>query len=346
MTYKIAKDKLQTLLCKIAGERKLYIPARSEDGMTRFTEYKEGIEYSPALKTLRSAKDFFFPQIENIAEYKVNDGKIEVKDIRKENEDFIIFGVRACDCASFDLLDKVFLSDPVDTFYENRRAHGTVITVACNTPGETCFCGTFGIDPAEPGGDVCCIFAGDEIILEPKTEKGETFISLCDGLLEKGGEEKADEEKKKIKDILEKLPLHDLKPDDFRERMQEVFDSEKWDSLSSACLGCGTCTFVCPTCQCYDIREFKSPDGRVERFRCWDSCMYSDFTLMAGGQPRTSQLQRFRQRFMHKLVYFPMNNEGSYLCVGCGRCLERCPINMNIVKVMKELKKGTAEEKK
>ena len=106
--------------------------------------------------------------------------------------------------------------------------------------------------------------------------------------------------------------------------------------MSQTCLGCGTCTFVCPTCQCYDIKDFKTNKG-VQRFRCWDSCMYSDFTKMAHGNNRNSQLERFRQRFMHKLVYFPANNEGIFGCVGCGRCLSRCPISMNIVKVMKKL---------
>jgi Fe-S oxidoreductase len=93
---------------------------------------------------------------------------------------------------------------------------------------------------------------------------------------------------------------------------------------------------VCPTCQCYDIKDFNT--GReVIRFRCWDSCMYSDFTLMAHGTNRPNHMQRFRQRFMHKLVYYPENNNGMFSCVGCGRCLSRCPISMNIVKVMKKL---------
>ncbi|MGN0763159.1 MAG: 4Fe-4S dicluster domain-containing protein, partial [Aristaeellaceae bacterium] len=102
------------------------------------------------------------------------------------------------------------------------------------------------------------------------------------------------------------------------------------------CLGCGTCTFVCPTCQCYDIRDFDTGSG-VQRYRCWDSCMYSDFTLMAHGTNRPTQLERFRQRFMHKLVYFPSNNEGLYSCVGCGRCLAKCPQGLHIVKVIKAL---------
>ena len=122
------------------------------------------------------------------------------------------------------------------------------------------------------------------------------------------------------------------------EKLMEHFADPKWKELYKACLGCGTCTFVCPTCQCYDIRDFDTGHG-IQRFRCWDSCMYSDFTMMAHGNNRTSQMQRFRQRFMHKLAYFPANNDGMFSCVGCGRCVDKCPSHLNIVKVIKAFEK-------
>ena len=106
---------------------------------------------------------------------------------------------------------------------------------------------------------------------------------------------------------------------------------------------CGTQTTrsTGPTCQCYDIKDYDTGHG-IQRYRCWDSCMYSDFTMMAHGNNRTSQMQRFRQRFMHKLVYFPANNDGMYSCVGCGRCVEKCPSSLNIVKVIKAFEKEAA----
>ena len=118
--------------------------------------------------------------------------------------------------------------------------------------------------------------------------------------------------------------------------LMEKFNAPEWKDLYQACLGCGTCTFVCPTCQCYDIRDFDTGHG-IQRYRCWDSCMYSDFTMMAAGTNRKTQMERFRQRFMHKLVYFPANNEGMYSCVGCGRCVSKCPMHLHIAKVIRTL---------
>ena len=143
------------------------------------------------------------------------------------------------------------------------------------------------------------------------------------------------------KEIMQKLPLADLTTDGFGKDadLLTLFNRPEWKELSSSCLGCGTCTYVCPTCQCYDIREYNTGKD-IRRFRVWDSCMYSDFTMMAHGSPRPDQLQRFRQRFMHKLKYYPDNYDGAFSCVGCGRCLQKCPISMNIVKVMKKLGGG------
>ena len=156
-------------------------------------------------------------------------------------------------------------------------------------------------------------------------------------LFTEGDEAALEAHKAEVTAILEKLPLRDLSLEGFGgDATKALFDRPEWAELSEACLGCGSCTFVCPTCQCYDIRDFDTGHG-VQRFRCWDSCMYSDFTKMAGGNPRLTQKERFRQRFMHKLVYYPANNEGLYSCVGCGRCLVKCPISMNIVKVIKTL---------
>ncbi|MBR2615488.1 MAG: 4Fe-4S dicluster domain-containing protein [Clostridia bacterium] len=333
---KIHLIRLPALFDAISAKEALYLPVDSEAGAD-FKRFEKGDVLSRACNTNRSAKDFFFPQVENMANFKVEGKKIEVIDIRRENEDFVIFGARACDVRSFDVLDRVFLADPVDTFYKNRREHVTVVSIACSEPEETCFCTNFGIDAASPAGDVSAWYVGEEMFLRANTEKGTALLDSLSELLEEAEESAVEEKKAEIREILDRLPLRELPTHHFKpEKLMEHFNDPKWASLSGACIGCGTCTFVCPTCQCFDIRDFDTGHG-IQRYRCWDSCMYSDFTQMAAAQPRLTQLERFRQRFMHKLVYYPANNEGIFGCVGCGRCLAKCPIAMNIAKVVKEI---------
>ena len=333
---KISLEKIDSLFSAIAENNVLYMPVDTKTG-AKYEKWEDGKKLSEALNTVRSAKDFFFPQTENLMEFKVEGKKIEVIDTRSETEDFVVFGVRACDVKSFDVLDRVFLAEPQDSYYKNRREHGVIMSLACTKPNETCFCTTFGIDAAEPAGDVVCHKTEDALYMDAKTEKGEKLLKALEGITEEADNKAVAEQQKITRERMAKLPLAHLKADDFGDgKTKEFFDRPEWKELSESCLGCGTCTFVCPTCQCYDIKDFNTGHG-VKRFRCWDSCMYSEFTKMSAGQPRLTQLERFRQRFMHKLVYFPTNNDGMFSCVGCGRCLAKCPIQMNIVKVMKKL---------
>lgn len=333
---KIPISELKAFFRAVSRSYKLFIPTDQENGAV-FSEWNENVELSKRQSTVKSAKDFFFPQAEGLMSFRVEGKTLSVAAESTECENFVLFGVRACDEKSFHVLDRVFLSQPVDSYYKSRRENCTIITLACNKPKETCFCKTFGIDPAEPHGDITAWENGNCYIFKANTEKGEGLLALTQELTEECSENAADEVKTLINERMSKLPLADLKADAFgKGKTDKYFDAPEWKELSEACLGCGTCTFVCPTCQCYDIKDVS--EGRtIKRYRCWDSCMYSEFTKMSAGQPRTTQTQRFRQRFMHKLVYFPDNNDGMFSCVGCGRCVSRCPVNMNIVKVMKKL---------
>jgi len=334
---KCSLDKIDLVFAQIAKNAALYLPVDQTDGSAAYKKWEEGTVWSSALNIVRSPKDFFFPQTEDLMRFKTEGKNIEIIDTRTEGEDFVVFGVRACDVKSFDILDRVFLSEPVDSFYANRRAHGVIVSLACTRPSETCFCKTFGIDPAEPAGDITAWKTETEIFFRANTEKGEQLLSKIAALTEDSDDAVVKAQKEQVGEIMDKLPLKNVTTDGFGGgKTDELFNRPEWDELSQSCLGCGTCTFVCPTCQCYDIKDFNTGNG-VIRYRCWDSCMYSEFTRMAHGNNRLTQKERFRQRFMHKLVYYPENNDGLFSCVGCGRCLAKCPISMNIVKVMKKI---------
>ncbi len=344
---KIEKEKLPELFAKIAAGQELYLPVNIS-GQVNFAAWDEEVQVDlTTLKSVKSPKDAFFPQSENLYTCKREGKKITIEPEELKNQSFVVFGMKACDVQGLKVLDQVFLSDPVDTFYAARREHGVIVALACHEPEETCFCKVFGIDCAEPAADVAAWMAGEEIFFKPLTEKGEALTKSLEGLLTpagEAGEQAVEEEKAAIRAIVEKLPYSNLSLEGWNgDALTEKFDSPLWEELYKPCLACGTCTFVCPTCQCYDIKDYNTGHG-VQRYRCWDSCMYSDFTMMAHGNNRTSQMQRFRQRFMHKLVYFPANNDGMYSCVGCGRCVEKCPAALNIVKVIKSFQKQGGEK--
>ena len=336
---KIKKSELNTLLARIAECNGLYLPVKSA-GKTNFATWSEGAQVDlDTLKTVKSPKDAFFPQSESLYSCSREDGKLTINTEKLQSESFVVFGVRGCDLKGIDVLDQVFLSQPVDTYYAARREHGVIVTLACHAPETSCFCKVFGVDCAAPGGDVTTWWVGEELYWLPNTDKGETLTAQVRDLLCDADAAAVEAEQTAIRSVVEKLPYSNLSLEGWgAEAAQTRFDSPLWEKLYKPCLACGTCTFVCPTCQCYDIKDYNTGNG-VQRFRCWDSCMYSDFTMMAHGNNRTSQMQRFRQRFMHKLAYFPANNGGMFSCVGCGRCVDSCPTHLNIVKVIKAFEK-------
>ncbi len=333
---KISLDKIEILFSAISEKMALYIPTDTVNG-AKYEEWHSGAKLSDSVNTAHSPKEFFFPQSEDLMKFKTEAKKIEITDIRSEHKDFVIFGVKACDCRALKVLDNVFLYDPVDTYYKNRREHGIIISMSCDRPAETCFCASFGIDAANPDGDIVCHKTADTLYLNAKTKKGAALLEGLSDLTAECSSDAVYEHQKLISERLRKLPFSSLSTAPFGSgKTMDYFDLPLWSELSESCLGCGICTFVCPTCQCYDIRDFNN-GSEITRYRCWDSCMYSEFTKMSAGQPRLTQTERFRQRFMHKLVYYPERYGGMFGCVGCGRCLAKCPVNMNIVKVMKRL---------
>ena len=345
--FAISKDKIDELFALIGEKQPLYLPVDNETGRADFKKWEKGVKLSSNLKTVRSAKDFFFPKTEHMVSYEMKGKEITVNDPRKEIEDFVIFGVRACDAVGFTVIDNVYLNmNPVDSYYKNRRDHGTVITLACNEPAKTCFCSTYGIDASLNAdkngskGDVSAWLSGDKYFFEANTEKGKAFIEKAKAVLKDEDAKAVDSLKKEIKNKTEKLPFAHLDLSKFQGKdMLKIFNSKIWEKVSEPCVGCGTCTYVCPTCMCFDVRDFKTNNG-IRQIRCWDSCMYNDFTQMAAENPRHTQKERSRQRFMHKLMYYPMAHEGLFSCVGCGRCLESCPVNMNVVKVIKAVQEA------
>ena len=279
-----------------------------------------------------SPKLWFFPRSEVIA--SGNTGTLEPTPL--PNEATVLFGLRPCDAASLELLDKIFLDEAyLDPYYKARRENTTVIALACNDPDPTCFCTSVGGGPgASSGADVVAFDLGSELLFEAVTEKGEAFLAEHDKLLTAPA---ADDDAAKEKLIATaEAKLTPVKTDGLADRLPGLFDAPVWEAIGERCVGCGTCTYLCPTCHCFGLYD-EEADGNVKRIRAQDACMYSLFTLEASGHnPRGTQGARMRQRVMHKFSY-TVSNVGETFCVGCGRCISHCPVNIDIREILEEV---------
>ena len=194
--YKIAAENLQALFQKIAADQDLYLPVKVSD-QVNFRAWSQDAEVClDTLKTVKSPKDAFFPQSENLYTCEKEGKNITIEPQALQEKNFVVFGMKACDVQGVKVLDNVFLSDPVDTFYAARREHGTIVALACHEPEESCFCKVFGIDCADPVADVAAWMIEGELYWKPLTEKGEALTKAVAELLND-----ADEASQKIIDL-------------------------------------------------------------------------------------------------------------------------------------------------
>ncbi|MEQ8202139.1 MAG: 4Fe-4S dicluster domain-containing protein, partial [Syntrophomonadaceae bacterium] len=242
-----------------------------------------------------------------------------------------IFGARGCDVKGILAMDDVFLTRGfVDSFYKARRTNNTIIANACYAPGPNCFCNAMEVEPTEPAGaDVIIRDSGDYYIWEVRTEKGAAVTAQLEGLLEE----------KEVKLPAAQPFQMQVDYQGVAEKLKDMFEHPIWDQMAEPCINCGMCTYVCPSCYCFDI-QVKMFGEKGYRFRAWDSCMFEEYTREAGGgNPRGASKERFRQRFLHKLEFFK-ERYGTPLCTGCGRCIIVCPTDVNIVRIIKAVKEA------
>ena len=148
--YKIAKENLASLFALINETKELYLPVEVA-GQTNFAAYTADAKFDlDTLKTVKSPKDVFFPQSETLYTCNKEENKLRITPEALVDAPFVVFGMKACDIKGIEVLDRVFLSDPVDSFYAARRANGIIVGLACHEPEESCFCNRYCAASALP----------------------------------------------------------------------------------------------------------------------------------------------------------------------------------------------------
>jgi len=326
MSQVISKEDLIKWLESLLKDRTVVAPVAA-DGVTMFRPIArpEDVVYKPGNATL-GPKECLFPLSHTIFTVERNDNGVSIVPDTMDRE-IVVFGLRPCDAQGFAIFDLPMLGDPADPYYKDRREKTTLIGIACNIAPPGCFCSSTGGGPHDATNlDVMLTEVSEGYIVQAVTEKGK---ELLQGVPLK--------ESAAVPPPPPDMPL--VPTDDIVAAMRRSFKDQYWSRLADRCTHCNICSYVCPTCYCFDIRDYQQ-DGKVHRVRSWESCQAPGFTKLAGGHdPRPEKGAKMRQRFAHKLLYFPEEFKGVLGCTGCGRCVRLCPVNIDIREIASDVQK-------
>ena len=339
MLKKTAIEKISQLAAVLIEKGTLLAPVKEVSGHN-FAEITDPQKVDLNFyNTIMSPKGVFFPHKEDFVKYKIGKPLAEAETTVLNLKPAFLFGVRPCDVKSFEIMDIHFnAAGIVDPYWSLRREATTIFGYAYDLNqqvGSADFYNTLGIYAADPeGSDIFMVKKDKELLFKSITPKGEKLLAQLDVLAKaSSADEKYFEEYiKKGKEYKTRFACVDAEA--IARKFEAVFDNtDFWTKISAACLSCGICTFVCPTCYCFDICD-DTLFGKGTRRRVWDACMFTDFTLEASGHnPRTQVFQRLRQKINHKYSYH-VRKYGVISCVGCGRCTRYCPVNIDIYSIV------------
>ncbi len=335
----LKEESLLSWLEELGKSQRTLVPCKDGDAIVfRPFDKEKGITFEREATT--TPKQSIFPKCETLFTYKYEkDPETPAKVSLKLNETVdagptVVVGCRPCDARGFNIFDRVYDSEKVkDKYYVARRQQTAFVSLVCTEVETTCFCNWTGEGPADPAGsDVLMIPVDGGYVLEAVSEKGEKLLGSS--LLEDAGAktDAAAKVKEDAKTLLPAAPDITNSP----AALFGLFDNKEfWEEMSDKCLSCGACTYLCPTCYCFNITDEAYGD-KGARLRTWDSCMMHMFTMEASGHnPRSVKANRLKNRVGHKFSYYPTAHEGIVSCCGCGRCVKSCPAGIDIREIVK-----------
>jgi sulfhydrogenase subunit beta (sulfur reductase) len=333
-----AKESWIDVLEDLRRSYRVFVPVKEGD-YHNFRLFDNGTRPGFDFQNTRlSPKFLVLPQSERVFECSLDETSPDAHILKESPKDFaprLIVGIRPCDADAIERV-KINFDNPRyrDPWWVRHYEATTFVGLGCNTPCETCFCTSVGSGPfSETGLDVLLFDLGDRYLAKACTGRGEDLIAKM-----RGGEV-ADESTIQEADALaraaEKRISSKVSTDGLKEKAATaLFEAPFWEEVAFPCLNCGTCTYLCPTCWCFDLQD-ETWKKEGDRIRNWDGCMFPLFTLHGSGHnPRGKKVQRVRQRFMHKMKYHLDKYGDGVSCVGCGRCVQFCPVNIDIREVI------------
>uniref|UniRef100_Q3ART1 Hydrogenase/sulfur reductase, beta subunit n=1 Tax=Chlorobium chlorochromatii (strain CaD3) TaxID=340177 RepID=Q3ART1_CHLCH len=332
MTKILASDKLDNCFAEWRKAGRTVIAPVKQETSSRYAlvEHAAECDFGMLLPD-RALKELFFPQSEPMVRYTVKKQAVETVDFAPPTTQRIVFGARACDTSGLAIDDPLFGWDYKDDYWFQRRNNTVIVTIACSHADDFCMCTSLKLSPdSSKGADVLLrpLQNGKGWQVEEITDRGREAFQAIAPLLQESNEAAAPLANVPVKFDLDKCVAWLQNP--------ENFESKFWKEISMRCIGCGSCTFLCPTCHCFDIQDEGDLYNGIRR-KNWDSCSFTLFTMHTSGHnPRSTQSTRWRQRIMHKFNYFP-GKFSINSCSGCGRCTRQCPVDMGITETLQAI---------
>lgn len=315
---------------------------RQQAGKYRL-EKREDEAYFGYVVGPHSWKQFLFPPLATVATADREDAGWRMQVPDEEPPRFAFLGVRACEIAAIQIQDRTFLEGPyVDAIYQKRREAALIIAVNCTQAAATCFCTSMKTGPkCESGFDLALTEIADGFLIETGSDKGDDLLGrLPTTPATEDQSQKANAARQNAVDQITKS----MDTTDLRDLLLENLDHAQWDDVAARCLSCTNCTMVCPTCFCSTVKEVSDLTGdHVERQRQWDSCFNIGFSYMNGGVVRNDIRSRYRQWLTHKLASW-QDQFGTSGCVGCGRCITWCPVEIDLTQEVAAIRQSTTPE--
>jgi len=330
---KLKKDNLFSFLEIISEKSDLWAPLKKGDNhVFKVVDDFSQIELN-STRTVLPPRKIFLPPSFNM--FHVSD--------KGYREDFshstkkIFFGIKACDIHGLLILDKFFEQAYLDPYYFEARKNTLILGLSC-WPDEHCFAKSTNTHFIEEGFDLFFTNLKDFFLVWIGSSQGDDLIRLKPELFDENLTDKdiksyinwQAERDKAYKLNINFTGLPDL--------MELKYRDPLWEKLGDACLACGSCTNVCPTCNCYNIidKQFLGgKDGKLIRY--WDACTLEEYSEIAGGENfRKKNSDRLRLWYTHKIQAY-ISKYGKPSCVGCGRCIVTCPVDINVKTVGKSL---------
>jgi sulfhydrogenase subunit beta (sulfur reductase) len=316
--YRFPKKDIKKLIETLREFGDVYAPQKDENGWIRLEELDFIADISYKGINWYSAKKHVFEQKQILFDFDNN----KIKTPEDKSEKKVLFGLRLCDLNSFRINDILFLEqEPENENYKRKRENLVLVGLWCNEAvDEYCFCDSLELEHYY---DICLFDRGDYWHIKVGSELGDEIIKK---IKTKGDEIYS----ASLPNCKNKLKTTDI---------EKYFNRDDvWKEGSSKCLSCGNCTSLCPTCLCFDIEDDVNLDLKSgQRIAKWDSCMYRDFTIVAGNNVfRDNRVNRFKHRIFHKLDYFKKKT-GTLMCTGCGRCIRGCPTKIDWVELINKL---------